>query len=253
MTNVCRSFAGEDISESHIYARLQSTLRLVCILICGIDEAGRGCVIGPLVVAGVLVDENTQSKLKELGVKDSKLVAPKQRRRLAKEIKQLATAIEIIKISPQEIDKAVYSHRRLHKLNRLEAKTMAKILRSLKPDIAIVDAADVSPERFKQHIKERLPTSIQVVSEHKADMRYPVVSAASIVAKVERDRIIERLKVQHGDFGSGYMSDPKTKIFLKELAKQSENFPEFIRCSWRPAKTAKVDAKTEQTFLFESN
>lgn len=209
-------------------------------------------MIGPLVVTGVLVDESTQSKLVEVGVKDSKLVSPKQRSRLAEEIKQIAAAIKIIKIPPEEIDKAVYSHRRLHKLNRLEAETMATILRSLKPDIAFVDAADVSPRRFKQHIQEKLSTSIKIVAEHKADTRYPVVSAASIIAKVERDQIIEDLKIEHGDFGSGYMSDLKTKRFLKELAKQSGNFPKFVRWSWKPAKAAKLEVKSEQTCLCES-
>ena len=220
--------------------------------ILGVDEAGRGCVMGPLVIAGVLIDESSQPKLLELGVKDSKLLSRRRREQLAKEIKQIAIDTHIVKLSPAEIDKAVNRRKKLYKLNRLEAKTMAKVIEALRPDVAIVDASDVLADRYKQHITECLPFQVQVISEHKADKNYPVVSAASIIAKVERDHNIDMLKARYGDFGSGYMTDLKTTTFLKTLAKKYGKYPDFVRCSWKPAKTAKANAKMKQTKLYEN-
>ena len=219
--------------------------------ILGVDEAGRGCVIGPLVIAGVLIDERSQPKLLEFGVKDSKLLSHLRRKQLAKEIKRIAINTHIIKLCPIEIDKAVNSRRKLHKLNRLEAKTMAKVVEALKPDIAIVDASDVLANRYKQHITECLSFSVQVISEHKADRNYPVVSAASIIAKVERDHVIDELKAKHGDFGSGYMANPKTAVFLEALLGKYGVYPNFVRRSWKPAKTAKTNVRTRQIRLPE--
>ncbi len=219
--------------------------------ILGVDEAGRGCVLGPLVVAGVLVDEKGQSELSELGVKDSKLLSSRRREQLALEIERVAISTHVVRLSPEEIDKAVNRRRKLYKLNRLEAQVMAEVIQTLKPDVAFVDASDVLPDRYEQHIKECLTLPVQVVSEHKADVNYPVVSAASIVAKVERDRCIQDLKDKYGDFGSGYMTDPKTNAFLTTLAKKHSEYPDFVRCSWKPAKAAMRRARTKQTRLSE--
>ncbi|MCW3994290.1 MAG: ribonuclease HII, partial [Candidatus Bathyarchaeota archaeon] len=174
------------------------------MLVVGVDDAGRGCVIGPLVIAGVLMKDNELPKLVQLGVKDSKLLSPRRRETLAVEIKRIVLKYNVIKLPPKDIDKVVETGRKLHKLNRLEAKTMAKIIELLAPDIAYVDASDVLEERFGQHISELLPFKVEIVSEHKADRKYPVVSAASIIAKVERDMEIAKLKEKYGDFGCGY-------------------------------------------------
>ncbi len=217
--------------------------------ILGIDEAGRGCVIGPLVVAGVLIEEPVHSKLKELGVKDSKLLSHKQRTDISQQIRYMAICTEIIKLQPHQIDEVVLSRRRLYKLNRLEAKTMARIIEKLKPEIAIVDASDVLADRFRNHIMECLSSPVTVISEHKADRTYPVVSAASIIAKVERDRDIELLRTRYPDLGSGYISDPRTAAFMITLAENCDEYPDFIRRSWRPAKAAWANAKAKQTQL----
>lgn len=221
--------------------------------ILGIDEAGRGCVMGPLVVAGVLVDEEGESKLSALGVKDSKLLSRRRREHFASEIVKIAVNTHVIRLSPSQIDKAVNSQRKLHKLNRLEAQTMAEIVERLKPELALVDASDVLADRYKHHIQECLSIPVQIISEHKADRRYPVVSAASIIAKVERDRSIDILKAQHGDFGSGYLSDPKTRTFLRTLARTCNTYPEFVRRSWRPAKKARENVTAKQRQLFEKS
>ena len=113
------------------------------MLVAGVDEAGRGCVIGPLVIAGVLIKKENLPRLAQLGVKDSKVLSHRKRESLAVEIIRLAEKHFIVKLSPEEIDCAVESKRKLHKLNRLEAQTMSQIINALKPDEVYVDAADV--------------------------------------------------------------------------------------------------------------
>ena len=211
------------------------------MLIAGVDEAGRGCVIGPLVVAGVMIKNENMSILNELGVKDSKLLTSEKRELLYPVIIQLAEKYHTIKIMPSQIDIVVESARRLHKLNRLEAQTMAQIIEELKPDQAYVDAADTIEQRFGNHIRERLKTKTRIISRHKADRIYPIVSAASIIAKVERDREIENLRNEYGNFGSGYLTDEKTMIFLKQLLERHGDYPDFVRKSWKPAKRVKSE------------
>jgi len=219
------------------------------MLVAGVDEAGRGCVIGPLVVAGVMLKAENLPSLSELGVKDSKLLTAKKREELYPEIIRLAEKYQTIKVLPYQIDKAVDSARRLHKLNRLEAQTMALVIEALKPDEAYVDAADTVEHRFGNHIRECLKIKTRIISKHKADKIFPVVSAASIIAKVERDREIASLRVEYGDFGSGYLTDGKTMDFLRQLLEKNDDYPSFVRKSWKPAKRAKNEKGTLQQKL----
>jgi ribonuclease HII len=219
------------------------------MLIAGVDDAGRGSVIGPLTIAGVLMKEEDLPKLKELGVKDSKLLSPQRRETLVVEIKRIAQKYNVIKLSPKEIDIVVETGTKLHRLNRLEAQTMAKVIETLKPDKAYVDASDVLEERFKQHILECLPFKIEIISEHKADKKYPIVSAASIIAKVERDKEIAELTKKYGDLGCGYPTDPKTISFLQQCLEKLGEYPDFVRKSWKPAKKAKSENDSRQTKL----
>lgn len=219
------------------------------MLIAGIDEAGRGSVIGPLVIAGVLAEEAALQKFKDLGVKDSKLLTARRREVLSAEIKKVARACDVAKLWPDEIDVVVNSGRKLHKLNRLEATTMARIIENLRPDIVYVDAADVLEQRFKHHILECLPFKTKVISEHKADRNYAIVSAASIVAKVERDLEIAVLASKYGDFGSGYPHDPRTMTFLTQCIGKMTEYPDFVRKSWRPAKRVKNEKGWAQAKL----
>jgi ribonuclease HII len=219
------------------------------MLVVGVDEAGRGCVIGPLVVAGVAIKAENLPLLIELGVKDSKLLSAKKREEMYPEIMQITESYNIIKVLPNQIDKAVLSSRTLHKLNRLEAQTMAKIIEALKPDEAYVDAADVLEHRFGNHIRECLTIKTKIIAQHKADRTFPVVSAASIIAKVERDKEIANLKVEYGDFGSGYLTDDKTMVFLKRLLVENGDYPDCVRKSWKPARKAKSEHGTLQKKL----
>ncbi len=217
--------------------------------VAGVDDAGRGCVIGPLVIAGVLMKQENVEKLVQLGVRDSKSLSPLRRETLAFQIEQVALKYEVMEVLPREIDKVVQTGRRLHRLNRLEAQTMAKIIGLLRPDVAYVDASDVLEERFKQHILELLPFKVEIVSKHKADEKYPVVSAASIVAKVERDRAIDELKERYGDFGCGYPSDPKTIDFLQRCLEELGEYPDCVRRSWGPAKRIRSEKGSRQKKL----
>ena len=217
--------------------------------VAGVDDAGRGSVIGPLVIAGVLMEEEELPKLTELGVRDSKLLSPHRRETIAPEIERIAQRYTVIKLSPKEIDGVVQTGRKLHRLNRLEAQTMAKVIETLKPDVAYVDASDVLEERFKQHILECLSFKVEIVSKHKADRDYPIVSAASIIAKVERDKEIAELTSKYGDLGCGYPTDPKTVRFLKQCLEELGEYPDFVRKSWKPAKKAKSEKDSLQKKL----
>jgi ribonuclease HII len=219
------------------------------VLVSGVDEAGRGSVLGPLVVAGVSIDEKDLPKLVELGVKDSKLLSPQKRETFAEKIRDLVLNCHTVFLSPAEIDHVVNTGKKLHRLNRFEAQAMARIVTILKPDLVYVDASDVNAARFGEHIAENLDFSPKIVSEHKADLNYPIVSAASIIAKVERDKTIFRLKQKHGELGCGYPSDTKTTQFMRDWIKKFSSYPDFVRKSWKTSKKIKREADSRQTKL----
>ena len=206
------------------------------MLIAGVDDAGRGPMIGPLIIAGVVMPLEDLKELESIGVKDSKVLAPSKRERLSEEIKKMAARYCIESVTPPEIDRVVFEALKYHKLNRLEADVMARVIANLKPDVAYVDASDVLEDRFREYIQEKLPDPVHIISEHKADQKYPVVSAASILAKVERDRAVAKLRDEYGDLGSGYPADPKTVAFLKKWMEHSDSCPDFVRKSWKPVR-----------------
>src|SRR5438132_7216820 len=166
--------------------------------VCGVDDAGRGPVIGPLVIAGVIIEEEKLDRLKRLGVKDSKQLLSSTRTRLSKEIPSIVDDYHVLEIGSQELDRIVNRAPKFQRLNLLEAKVMAQVIEKLKPDLVYVDSSDTRTERFKNNILDCLSFTPRIVSEHKADINYPVVSAASIMAKVHRDRRIERSRRNMG-------------------------------------------------------
>lgn len=206
------------------------------VKVAGVDEAGRGPAIGPLVVGGVLFDEETAEALPSMGVKDSKKLSPKRRESLEGEIMNLADSWAFFDLQPRTIDKVVNRGVVYRKLNYLEAMAMAKVIRDLAPHRAIVDPADTVIDRFVGDIKRVIPPWIEVHGESHADDIYPVVSAASILAKVRRDRFVAELREEHGDFGSGYSSDRKTVSFLESWFEDRDDCPPFMRCSWATIK-----------------
>ncbi|MDV3276880.1 MAG: ribonuclease HII [Nitrososphaerales archaeon] len=190
-------------------------------------------MIGALVVAGVSVKAETVRSLKRMGVRDSKTLSASQRDRLYDQILEKCERVSTVQITPSEIDAVVSSGKKYRKLNHLEAIYFAKVIGGLGATKVIVDASDTSPRRFRSVIMENLRRRCTVVAAHKADRDFPVVSAASIVAKVERDRSVEKLRRKLGDFGSGYPSDPKTRAFFKEKMARGEPLPESARKSWK--------------------
>ena len=197
--------------------------------ICGVDEAGRGSMLGPLVVAGITISRSKINLLKKLVVRDSKKLSPVARERLYKKIIEVVDDYHVIRISPRIIDKSVSNH----SLNHLEAKYMAKVISKLSPSTAFVDSCDVNSKRFGKEIS-KLTSNTKIRSYHHADSKFITVSAASILAKVSRDRAITRLSKKH-DIGSGYPSDPKTKVFVKKSIRRNQNLT-FLRKSWKPVK-----------------
>jgi len=206
--------------------------------LCGIDEAGRGPIIGPLVMAGCMIEEKDLPKLKELGVKDSKLLTKSKREELFEKIINLSVHYILI-IEPEEIDAAL-NHPELN-LNWLEALKIAEIINNLKPDKAIIDAPSTNIEAFKRYLLNNVENKeINLNLEHKADEKYEVVSAASILAKVTRDREIEKLHKKYGDLGSGYPSDPRTQEFLK---KNWDKYDKIFRKTWETYKRLEKSKK----------
>nr|MBI4157100.1 ribonuclease HII [Candidatus Woesearchaeota archaeon] len=195
--------------------------------ICGIDEAGRGPVIGPLVICGVMVKEEKIGKLKDIKVKDSKLLSSKQREDLFDKIKKIADKILIIEIQPKEIDEALESDSL--NLNWLEAVKTAEILNKLKPNKAIIDCPSPNIKKYEEYLRNLLDNkNLEILLRHNAEV-YEVVAAASILAKVTRDREIEKLQKKYGNFGPGYPSNPITQKFLKE---NWDKYPGLFRKTW---------------------
>ena len=231
--------------------------------ILGIDEAGRGCVIGPMVVGGVVADEEGLAKLVDLGVRDSKKLSPKRREELAGRIKEVVVGYELRLVEPARIDKV--------SLNLLDIEEIVYLIGKFSPEKVYFDVPTHpgGVGRFVEAVREGLgpvlnspesgskglgsgrilgepspwspepdsfPSAPMLIGENHADETYPVVSAASILAKVERDRIIAELCEEYGDFGSGYPSDPKTLRFLRDWFNEYHHFPPMVRRKWSTVK-----------------
>ncbi|MFP3256270.1 MAG: ribonuclease HII [Candidatus Nanopusillus acidilobi] len=213
-------------------------------LILGIDEAGRGPVIGPMVIAGYCIEEEKIELLKSLGVRDSKELTRKQREEIYNEIIKLTDKYKYIIIDPKTIDYYVYKNR----LNYLEFENMIKIIEEIKPDKVIIDSPMVNTKKIVEYIKNNLKINVEIVAENKADKNYPVVSAASIIAKVIRDREIDKIKEKLNlDIGSGYPSDERT---IEVLKKDYDKIKDYVRESWITIKRIrKGDQKNILDFL----
>jgi len=199
-------------------------------VICGVDEAGKGSVLGPMVVAAV--GTRSADVFSDLGVKDSKRLTPAERERLFPLIKKLCRVATVI-IPPEEID----AIRREMTMNACVARAHAQVIRKLAPDTAYIDACDVNPLRYAETVRSHLDIVCEIVSEHHADDTYPIVSAASIIAKVTRDREISKLAKKYGEIGSGYPSDPITIAYLSAYIDEHRAPPPIARKSWKTVST----------------
>jgi len=209
-------------------------------VICGVDEAGKGSVLGPMVVAAVGIP--SEDVLLDLGLKDSKLLVPKERERLYKIIKKKCR-VAIVKLEAQEIDAV----RKEMTLNAAVARAHAQAIAKLSPACAYVDACDVNTFRYAEMVKNHLDVPCEIVSEHHADEKFPIVSAASIIAKVTRDRAIISLAKKYGTIGSGYPSDTVTIQWLNSYIDDHRIPPPIARKSWKTVSA--ILAKRTQSSL----
>lgn len=212
--------------------------------ICGVDEAGRGSVLGPLVVAGVCAGEEEAESFLGIKVRDSKKLSPQQRSRLYEKIKA-NFKFEVLKISAERLNKLMERKN----LNEIEVEAFAHVIKKLGPGKAFADSADVNAARFREDIlgvlRQEDVEGVEVVAEHQAEDKHKVVAAASIVAKVERDREIELLHRKYGDFGSGYPADARTINFLRAYFGKEGRFPEEARTKWKTLEGIKTKKLSE--------
>jgi ribonuclease HII len=216
--------------------------------ILGIDEAGRGPIIGPMIMVGVLIDESKSGLIKELGAKDSKLLSKKKREELYEKMIDLSRSYIVKVVTNDDIDNALNSE--TSNLNKLELDTTSDIINELKSKYEIskiyVDCPSTNVKAYNEDLLKKTSVKLNIFAEHKADFKYPVVSAASIIAKVIRDNEIHKIKEKYNiDFGSGYLGDAKTRQFLEQ---NFEKYPIF-RKTWKPYKV--LIEKTNQKSLFE--
>ena len=217
-------------------------------LIMGIDEAGRGPVLGPLVVCGVAVTEEKMPVIQAMGLKDSKKLSAKKREEFAAVLKDMCH-YELAVLPPHEIDARFESE---DNLNQLEVNCFAGIIRSAKPTIAYLDACDVNAERFGVNVKKGLDFEVEIISAHEADSKYPIVSAASIIAKVHRDALVREISEKMGeDVGSGYPADQVTINFLKSYYMKNKCLPECARKTWKTSHAIVADCLQARLFQFE--
>lgn len=216
----------------------------------GIDDAGRGPVIGPMVLAGVLIDEATEEILKKEGVKDSKQLTQKRREFLENLIKEKAETFEIVIAYPEEIDEKTAKNQ----LNDLEAIACAKIINKINKGYGkikvLVDCPSVSINKWQDSLKVKIEnlSNLEISCEHKADQNHVSVSAASILAKCVREKEMAILRGKYGkEIGSGYTSDPLTQKFLERYAQKYKDEGIF-RKSWVTWKQAQVDVEQKKLF-----
>jgi len=202
-------------------------------IVCGLDEAGRGPVLGPLVVAAVSMKQSTAENLKLQGLKDSKLLSPAKRDRLFALVRSSALVYKSILIPAPDLD----SKRKKMNLNEIEGQTMLRAAKHCFKGNGFrrlyIDSVDVNADRFASSFRKAFPHS-EIVCQHKADLNFPAVSAASVIAKVIRDREMQKLEKKYGvPLGSGYPSDPTTINFLRQYYKQNKKMPPIARHSWQ--------------------
>jgi ribonuclease HII len=220
-------------------------------IIAGVDDTTKCPCIGSIFIAGVAASEQILEEWKKIGIKDSKLIAPKKREKLAKIIKETALGYTIMEITPELIDDKSLN------LNDWEMLTVLTIIKKLQRQISLtkvyIDNWDVSEQRFRERLlvltdkaykdlllqkgfklNRKKIIAMNLIPEHYADENHTVVGAASILAKCASDAQYRKYKRQYGDFGSGSPADPKTRLFVWQ---NRHNPLPIIRTSWNTFKT----------------
>jgi ribonuclease HII len=194
----------------------------------GIDEAGRGCVLGAMVVAGFVLDADDDHALADAGATDSKKLSPKRRVAVRAKLEALGTG-DARCIEPVMLD--------AHSLNALEEDVVLDLVRRWRPDHVVMDA--LGPPRTLPALIARFQRALEPdglrptwTVAPKADLDFPVCGAASIFAKTTRDDALERLKLTWGNLGSGYPGDEVTRAWLLAHARTGAPWPPFVRTKW---------------------
>lgn len=213
----------------------------------GIDEAGRGCVLGPLVFGACLVEESVEPTLRGLGVRDSKKLSFDKRAELREQIPEHALAWDTVAIEPAEID--------AESLGLIGKRVIIQLAQALKPDVLVLDAP-VAPRGIPNYIadiRKRLEavglSNVEIIAENGADDTYMCCAAASIFAKTTRDTRLRGIEADVGiALGSGYPGDPKTTKFLQAHWERERRWPSFVRTKWDTCR--RIVAESAQGQLF---
>ncbi len=199
----------------------------------GVDEAGKGPVLGSMFAAAVAVEETADLPA---GIADSKTLTPERREEFADLLRaDDAVRVGVAEVPTTRIDDSETDMNSLTVRAHAAAISQIVVKRDERPT-GIVDACDTSEERFARRVTEKLDLPVEVTAEHGADEVYTIVGAASVVAKVERDAHVARIAEEHGEVGSGYPSDPKTRTFLREYVEDHGELPDCARASWQTSK-----------------
>lgn len=202
------------------------------LTVVGLDEAGRGAWIGPLVVGAVAVPRERLRTVAGTGARDSKTLSPGRRETILERLRSCASVASRGAL-PEEVDRHVAEHG----LNRLEARLFGELAGTFAPAEARVDACDANARRFGGAVAHHAGPQVRVIARHRMDATDPLVGAASIVAKVSRDRAIRELAEQLGEeIGSGYPSDPTTVEFVHRWTGSHDGLPPWLRRSWAPTR-----------------
>jgi len=207
------------------------------MLLMGVDEAGKGPVIGSMFVAGFVVEESKLFDLAAMGVRDSKQLSRARREAISRKLYAIADGHYILEVAPSVIDEL----RQVMTMNDIMVRCFSQVVSKLSAGRAVLDAADVNAGRFAHRVKSMSGTSMEIVAEHKADENHHIVGAASILAKVRRDESIRELERSiNCKIGSGYPADQDTIDFLSQWTKEHKALPPFARHSWSTAQNIKA-------------
>jgi ribonuclease HII len=214
----------------------------------GTDEAGKGPVLGPMVAAAVRARPASIPD----DVDDSKRLSGTKRESIAASLRDSGdVAVGVAVVPTDRIDDSGTD------MNSLTVAAHAEAIAAVATagDRVVADAGDVDAARFGRRVGDGVSASgpaVAVHAEHGADATYPLVAAASVIAKVERDARIDALDSaypEHGPVGSGYPSDPETRAFLRRYVGDTGSLPDCARASWSTADD--VLAAAEQSSLGE--
>lgn len=206
---------------------------------CGIDEAGRGPVIGPMIISIVCGDRDLFA---DLGVRDSKELSPSRRKALSKQIILTAKYYRRLEISAADLNVLMETKT----LNEIEADAASELLKGAMYE-TYVDCFDVNEQRGSRTLSADSPVEVHCM--HDADKYVPAVSAASILSKVMRDEKVAEIERVYGEIGSGYPSDPRTVNFLESALRSGKDLDVIVRKKWKTYTSLK--RKIDQGDLYD--